>query len=117
MSPIVDLWRLPGYIRAMSTPGMASSPAAPATVRVPLWIDGKKIASTGGRDGEGTNAATGQVVRTVPFANAEDVDRAVKAAVAAFPAWRAATTLRRARNLAPVPELVEQHQEEIAALI
>ena len=117
MSPIVDLWRLPGYIRAMSTPGMASPPAAPATVRVPLWIDGKKIASTGGRDGEVTNAATGQVVRTVPFANAEDVDRAVKAAVAAFPAWRTTTPLRRARILARFRELMEQHQKEIATLI
>jgi len=117
MSPIVDLWRLPGYIRAMFTPIVASTPAAPSTVKVPLWIDGKKVASTGGRYGEVTNAATGQVVRLVPFSNAEDVDNAVKAAVAAFPAWRTTTPLRRARILARFRELMEQHQKEIAALI
>ena len=117
MSPVVDLWRLPGYIRAMSTLGVASTTTAPSTVRVPLWIDGKKVASTGRRFGEVTNAATGQVVRTVPFANADDVDNAVKAAVAAFPAWRATTPLRRARILARFRELMELHQKEIAALI
>src|SRR3989442_2185916 len=117
MSPIVDLWRLPGYIRAMSTPGMASTPAASATVRVPLWINGKTTASHSARSGEVTNAATGEVVRTVPFADAKDVDEAVKAAVAAFPAWRAKTPLRRARILERFRELMEQHQKEIAALI
>src|SRR5437667_565159 len=117
MSPVVDLWRLPGYIRAMSTLGVASTTTAPSTVRVPLWIDGKTVASTGRRFGEVTNAATGQVVRTVPFANADDVDNAVKAAVAVFPAWRATTPLRRARILARFRELMELHQKEIAALI
>src|SRR5438093_12623337 len=117
MSPVVDLWRLPGYIRVMSSLGVASTTTAPSTVRVALWIDGKTVASTGRRFGEVTNAATGQVVRTVPFANANDVDNAVKAAVAAFPAWRATTPLRRARILARFRELMELHQKEIAALI
>ena len=101
----------------MSTPGLASTPVTPSAVSVPLWIDGKQTASTSARCGEVTNAATGQVVRTVPFANANDVDAAVKAAGAAFPVWRATTPLGRARILSRFLELMRQHQKEIAALI
>ena len=51
------------------------------------------------RLGDITNPATGQVIRRVSLANAQDVDAAVAAAEAAFPAWHATTPLRRARIL------------------
>ena len=101
----------------MATTDVVSTPVAPSEVSVPLWIDGRKTASTSDRCGEVTNAATGQVVRRVPFASAREVDVAVKAAVAAFPGWRATTPLGRARILARFRELMEQHQREIAAII
>ena len=83
---------------------MSSSTAAPnhtsvAVASVPLWINGQKAAPHSTRHGAVTNPATGEVIRTVPFADATDVDEAVKAAVAAFPAWRATPTVRRARIL------------------
>jgi malonate-semialdehyde dehydrogenase (acetylating)/methylmalonate-semialdehyde dehydrogenase len=84
---------------------------------VPLWIDGKATASASKRSGIVTNPATGQVIRTVPFANAADVDAAVRAAAAAFPAWRDTTPLRRARILTRFRELVEQHAKELAAIV
>jgi malonate-semialdehyde dehydrogenase (acetylating)/methylmalonate-semialdehyde dehydrogenase len=84
---------------------------------VPLWIDGKATPSASTRSGPITNPATGQVIRTVPFANAADVDAAVRAAAAAFPAWRDTTPLRRARILTRFRELVEQHAKELAALV
>ena len=64
---------------------------------VPLWINGAAAASTSLRSGVVTNPATGEVIRRVPFANAQDVDAAVKAASAALPGWRDAPPLRRAR--------------------
>ena len=64
-----------------------------------------------------TNPATGEVIRLVPFANAADVDAAVKAAAAAFPAWRDTPAVRRARILNKFRELIEKHQKELAALI
>jgi len=73
--------------------------------RLPLWIGGRAVAATTTRYGEVTNPATGEVIRHVPFANAADVDAAVKAATAAFPAWRAAPALRRARVLMRFREL------------
>ncbi len=57
--------------------------------RLPLWIGGRAVAPMTTRYGEVTNPATGEVIRHVPFANAADVDAAVRAAADAFPAWRA----------------------------
>ncbi|MCH8991379.1 MAG: aldehyde dehydrogenase family protein, partial [Acidobacteria bacterium] len=84
---------------------------------VPFWIDGQHTTSRGSRHGSVTNAATGAVVRTVPFANDADVDLAVASAHAAFPAWRATTPLRRARILMRFRDLLERHTGEIAAAI
>jgi malonate-semialdehyde dehydrogenase (acetylating) / methylmalonate-semialdehyde dehydrogenase len=84
---------------------------------VPLWIDGRPVASLSTRSGEITNAATGCAVRTVPYAGAEDVDAAVTAARAALPAWRATPAVRRARVLTRFRELVERDQKKIAAII
>jgi malonate-semialdehyde dehydrogenase (acetylating)/methylmalonate-semialdehyde dehydrogenase len=88
-----------------------------ALAAVPMWINGERAASHGTRHGIVTNPASGETTRTVPFADATDVDRAVKAAVAAFPAWRATPPLRRARILNRFRELLEQHQKELAALV
>src|SRR5215471_13413105 len=97
----------------MSTSALAS----PTSTRVPLWINGQPAQSKSGRFGDVTNPSTGQVIRTVPFADASDVDAAVKAAVAAFPAWRDTPPVRRARILNKFRELIEKHQKELAALI
>src|SRR5207253_3481721 len=97
---------------SMSTSGVAS----PATTRVPLWINGQPTASKSGRFGDVTNPATGQVIRAVPFADAADVDAAVKAAAAAFPAWRDTPAVRRARIRNKFRDLIAKQQKELAAL-
>ena len=84
---------------------------------VPLWINGGPVAAQSARSGEVTNAATGHVVRLVSYAGAADVDAAVAAAAAAFPAWRATPALRRARILTRFRELAERDQKTIATLI
>ncbi|BAU47824.1 methylmalonate-semialdehyde dehydrogenase [Sulfurifustis variabilis] len=81
------------------------------------WINGERVAGTGKRSGEVYNPATGEVIRRVPFADEADVDRAVAAARAAFPAWRDTTPLRRARILSRYRELVEANRRELTALI
>lgn len=97
---------------------MTTSVSNPVTLaRVPFWIDGAPARSSGSRQGDVTNPATGEIVRTVDFANAADVHEAVGAARRAFPEWRAASPLRRARILTRFRELMEQHAREIAALI
>ena len=84
---------------------------------VPFWIDGRRVGPRSTRSGNVTNPATGEVTRTVPFAGGEDVDLAVRAAVAAFPAWRSTPPLRRARILTRFRELMEQHQKELASIV
>ena len=84
---------------------------------VPLWIDGRPTAALSSRCGDITNAVTGRTVRVVPYANAADVDAAVAAATAAFPAWRATPPIRRARILTRFRELVELNQKSIATVI
>jgi malonate-semialdehyde dehydrogenase (acetylating)/methylmalonate-semialdehyde dehydrogenase len=85
--------------------------------RLPLWIGGRAMPARTTRYGEVTNPATGEVLRHVPFANAEDVASAVAAASAALPAWKAAPPLRRARVLMRFRDLLEAHKKDLAQLI
>jgi malonate-semialdehyde dehydrogenase (acetylating)/methylmalonate-semialdehyde dehydrogenase len=85
--------------------------------RLPLWIGGRAVAARTTRYGEVTNPATGEVIRHVPLGNAEDVDLAAQAAAAAWPAWRAAPPLRRARVLMRFRELMDQHKKALARLV
>ena len=84
---------------------------------VPLWINGRPTPAISTRLGDITNPATGEVVRKVPMANAQDIDAAVKAAEAAFDGWRKTTPLRRSRIIARFRELMQENQEELARLI
>ena len=92
-------------------------PTLTGVATVPHWINGRAASPSGSRSGTVTRAATGEVVRTVPYANAADVDAAVQAAAAAFPDWRATSPLKRARILTRFRELLEQHQEKLAAIV
>ena len=85
--------------------------------RLPLWIGGRAADPTTTRYGEVTNPATGEVIRHVPFANAADVDAAVQAAAKAFPTWRAAPPLRRARVLMRFRELLDTHKKDLARVV
>jgi malonate-semialdehyde dehydrogenase (acetylating) / methylmalonate-semialdehyde dehydrogenase len=88
---------------------------APETL--PMWVNGRAQAATTPRVAEVTDPATSAVVRQVPLCNAADVDAAVAAAQAAFPAWRATPPLRRARVLMRYRELIEAHRDELARLV
>ena len=84
---------------------------------VPLWIGGKPVASASVRFGDVMNPATGMVMKRVPFGNGADIDAAVKAAQAAYPAWRDAPALRRARVMQKFLALLQEHQQALARLV
>jgi malonate-semialdehyde dehydrogenase (acetylating)/methylmalonate-semialdehyde dehydrogenase len=98
---------------------IAERPAGtPAEVsRVHHWINGERVAGTSGRSGPVYNPATGELAREVDFASVEEVDAAVAAAKAAFPAWRATSLSRRTEILFRIRNLVETHRREIAAFL
>lgn len=63
------------------------------------------------------NPATGETLAQVPLSTAKDVDEAVRAAKAAFPAWRNTPVPRRARILFKFQQLLVEHWDELAELI
>ncbi|MEQ1870129.1 MAG: CoA-acylating methylmalonate-semialdehyde dehydrogenase [Vicinamibacterales bacterium] len=103
----------------MTTTSQETRPTAPlrATTAVPMWVNGAAVSPHSPRQGQITNPSTGGVIRTVPMADAVDVDRAVQAAVLALPSWQATPSLRRSRILTRFRELLETHQKELAGLI
>ena len=62
------------------------------------------------------NPATEETIAELPQAGAEDADRAVAGAKAAYPAWRAVSPADRARLLRRLAALVEGNAEELALL-
>ncbi|MEU4701353.1 CoA-acylating methylmalonate-semialdehyde dehydrogenase [Nonomuraea dietziae] len=80
------------------------------------WINGSLVDGDS-RTAEIYNPATGEVSGHVSLASVADVDAAVAAAVAAFPAWRDASLVKRAQVLFRFRELMYAHRDELAALI
>jgi betaine-aldehyde dehydrogenase len=82
-----------------------------------MLIDGEWVAAASGRTLEVVDPATGQAMATVPDAQAEDVDRAVKAARRAFEeGWRDVTAQERGRILFRLAERVRARTKELAEL-
>lgn len=80
------------------------------------WIDGQALPFDGPVI-EVVNPATGAVIAAIPDGTAADVDRAVAAAAAAFPAWTATAPSARAAILRRISEGLQARTEEIAATI
>jgi malonate-semialdehyde dehydrogenase (acetylating) / methylmalonate-semialdehyde dehydrogenase len=81
------------------------------------WIDGVRVSGVSGRFADVYHPASGRVQSRVPLATTEEVDRAVQAAAAAFPAWSSQPPLRRARVLFRFREIFERRIDEVAATI
>jgi len=60
--------------------------------------------------------ATGETLASIPQATADDVDRAVRNAAAAFPKWRAVNTRDRARMLMRLAQLIRENSGELARM-
>jgi len=88
-----------------------------ATTRDSIYIDGTWVSSTGTGAIEVIDSTTEAVMGTVPEGSAEDVDRAVAAAKAAFPAWSALPVEERTAYLTKVAEALGAHMDSLADLI
>ena len=98
-----------------------SAPVAPVAFTdnadITHFIAGERRPASSGRSQAVFNPATGQVARQLQLGSAADVDAAVAAAQAAFPAWADAPPLRRARVMFKFLELLNQHRDRLAAMI
>ncbi len=87
-------------------------------IRTRLWIGNEWAAAEGGRTFATVNPATEEVIAEVAEAGAADIDRAVKAARAAFrdSRWRRMNPHKRSRLLWRLADLVEADADELGLL-
>jgi malonate-semialdehyde dehydrogenase (acetylating)/methylmalonate-semialdehyde dehydrogenase len=81
------------------------------------YINGREVDSASGRHADVYNPAVGAPCARVALGTADDVNAAVAAAAAAFPAWAETPPLARARVLFKYLQLLQQHVDEFAAMI
>ena len=87
------------------------------TYLVNHWISGRETAGQSQSKVEIRNPATGLVQGHLQMGSSVELEAAVAAAVAAFPAWSGQPPLARARVLFKFLELAQGHRDEIARLI
>ena len=79
-----------------------------------LLINGEWVPAEGGETFETFNPATGEKLADCANASPADIDRAVEAARAAFPAWSKTAPAERANLLLKVADLIEANAERLA---
>ena len=80
------------------------------------YIDGQHRAGSGANV-PSYNPASGTQTSVVALATPDEVDAAVRAAAAAFPAWAQTPPLKRARVMFRFKELLERDMHQLAAVI
>lgn len=81
-----------------------------------LFINNEWVKPQSGKYFETLNPATGQPLAEVALAGAADVDAAVAAAAAAFPAWSQMIAADRAMLLFKLADLIDAHADALAEL-
>jgi malonate-semialdehyde dehydrogenase (acetylating)/methylmalonate-semialdehyde dehydrogenase len=85
--------------------------------RIGHWIGGKAVDGRSGRTGPVFDPATGEQTGEVDLASVAEVDEAVAAARAAFPAWRRLSIARRAEILFDLRERLHQRRHDLAEAV
>jgi malonate-semialdehyde dehydrogenase (acetylating)/methylmalonate-semialdehyde dehydrogenase len=99
-------------------PQIAANGAPPTPARVvPNYVGGRWAASAATEFVDVVNPATAEVIARTPLSNAAEVDGAVQAALAAFPAWRRTPPGERIQFLFKLKNLLDEHIDELARLI
>lgn len=89
----------------------------PSLLRNDCYIDGNWVAAVSGERLAVTNPATGERVGEVPRCAGEETRRAIDAAEAAWPAWRALTAAERSAILRRWHGLMLEHKQDLALLM
>jgi succinate-semialdehyde dehydrogenase/glutarate-semialdehyde dehydrogenase len=82
-----------------------------------MIINGQPVAAASGATMEVRNPATGEVVDTVPKADAADTRKAIEAAAAAFPEWSKLPPHKRSHMLMTASKCVRDNLEQVAQLL
>jgi aldehyde dehydrogenase (NAD+) len=97
-------------------PAPAKDEITPSVTR--LLINGRWVPSESGKTFATVNPTAGEEICQVAKADAADMEKAVRAARAAFDQepWRKATASERGRLLHRLTDLIETHSDELARL-
>ncbi len=98
----------------MNAPHTSAS-VAPRTEK--MLIDGQWVPAADGRELPVEAPGTRATIAMIPRGGAEDVDSAVKAAAAAFPAWSQVAPRDRGRLLQKIADKLEAQAEEMARIL
>lgn len=81
------------------------------------YVNGKFVAASTSKTMEVISPLDGNLLSTVPMSTAKDLDEAVKAAKAAFPAWSKTPIKERVQVFFRYKYLLEQHLKELSELV
>src|SRR5919198_991399 len=81
------------------------------------YIDGEWVDAASGDTFESVSPATGETIGTFPRSGAEDMDRAVAAAKAAYEEWRLVPAPRRGEILFRFGALLAYQKDDLADLM
>ena len=84
--------------------------------RYDLYINGQWVPASDGKVFTAYNPATGEKLAACAEATKEDADAAVKAAWAAFPAWRDMGIAERAGILEKIADIIDENAELLATI-
>jgi len=103
----------------MSTPQETATLAGNATAvrTLQIYVGGRWVDSSAKTTFDVHNPALDTVIARTPMGGADDVDRAVQAALKAYPAWRATPPVNRVRFLFTLKNLFEKAFEDLARTI
>jgi succinate-semialdehyde dehydrogenase / glutarate-semialdehyde dehydrogenase len=89
----------------------------PKLLRELCFVDGAWVAADNGATLDVRNPATAHRLGSIPNLGAAEARRAIAAAAAALPAWKARTAKDRATVLRRWFDLIVEHQEDLATLM
>ncbi|MGP0058319.1 MAG: NAD-dependent succinate-semialdehyde dehydrogenase [Beijerinckiaceae bacterium] len=85
--------------------------------REAAYVNGTWISADSGKTLNVTDPATGEKLGTVPDCGRAETARAIAAADAALPAWRAKTAKERGRILHKLADIIEQNAQTLGTLL
>jgi malonate-semialdehyde dehydrogenase (acetylating)/methylmalonate-semialdehyde dehydrogenase len=94
-----------------------SSAVTTQVLELENYVNGAWLRATASEYADVTNPATGELLARTPLSAPADVDAAVQAAAAAFPAWRHTPPGERIRYLFTLRNLLEENLDELSRII
>ncbi|MEY3756206.1 MAG: hypothetical protein RL356_478 [Actinomycetota bacterium] len=80
------------------------------------FVNGKKLSATSDKVQDLINPSTGEVFAKAPVSNADDVDKAMKAAASAFEIWKETTPGERQKAINKIADAIEARSEELIGI-